>query len=153
MIPARIGPLTGGRRLVDEGVTAIASIFDDCLGHRPVREIFVLSFFLGFDNVTGEVASDMFHALIPAELAFEDSATEAAGASLRGLPPLHPAPIPHVFEAVLEDSPFLGIGIVGEERDRTWTRLGLVHTSMMLSEEILAIEVVVDSFVAGHTRI
>lgn len=95
------------------------------------------------------MASDVLHTFIPAAITFKDSATEATGASLRGLTFFDPATTSDILEAVFEESPILGIGITGGEWDRARTGLGFVHSSMMLGEEILSVEVIVDTFVAG----
>jgi len=99
------------------------------------------------------MAADVLHAFIPTAIAFKDSTAEATGASLGGLSLFHPAAIPDTFKAVLKGSPFLGISISGGEWDGTRARLGFVHSSMVLGKKILAVEVIVDTFVARNIGI
>jgi hypothetical protein len=99
-------------------MAAIANLFDNVLLKCPIREIFVLSFFLGFDDVTGKMATNMFHAFVPTALAFEDSATETASASTGRLSLLHPATVADFLKAFLKGSPILGIGMVGWRWER-----------------------------------
>jgi hypothetical protein len=92
-------------------VTAIAAVLDDTLQDGPVGEILIFSFFLGFDNVTREVTSNVLHTLIPRSFTLKDSATEAAGAALWGFALLHPAAGANLLQTVLESSPILVSGI------------------------------------------
>jgi hypothetical protein len=94
-------------------MTATAGVFDDAFGERPVGQVFVFAFFLGFDNVARKVTTDMFHALVPAPFTLEDSATEAASTSLWWSSLFDPASVPYLLKAVLECSPVLGISTVG----------------------------------------
>lgn len=93
------------------------------------------------------MSSDMFHALIPTAITFKDSAAKATGASLWGLALFNPAAVSYIFKAILEGSPVLGVGITGRKWYRTGARLRFVHSTMMLREKILSVEVVVDSLV------
>jgi hypothetical protein len=92
-----------------------AGIFDDAFCHSPVRKIFVFSFFLGFDDISREVAPNMLHTFIPAAFTFEDSATETTSAALGRLSLLYPASISHIFKTVLKSSPVLRVTGVGRE--------------------------------------
>jgi hypothetical protein len=130
-------------------VSPIPRILDDVLLKSPIRQIFVFALFFGLNNVTGEVAADMFHALIPTTFAFEDPSTEATSAASRWFSFLHPAALTNTFKTILKSTPILIASLTGSDGSRAGASLGLVHASMMLSEEILAVEVVVDTLMTG----
>jgi hypothetical protein len=94
-------------------MTTIPTVFDYALHNRPVGQILILTFFLGFNNVTRKMTSNMFHTFIPGTFAFKDSATEAASAALWWLALLHPASIANFFQTVLKGPPVLIPGITG----------------------------------------
>jgi len=136
------GPVEGADRLIGQDVAAVGGFFDDAFLETPVGEIFVFAlFFACLGEVTGVVATDVFHALVPAALTFEDSATEAAGAALRWFALLVPAAVADFFQAVLKGAPVLTVGVLDQRG------LGFVHASVVLGEEVLAVEVVVDLLV------
>lgn len=95
----------------------------------------------------------MFHAIIPAAFTFEDPTAKATGATLGRLSLLDPASLTNRFEAVFEGLPVCTRLLARREGARARSRLGLVHATVMLSEKIFAVEVVVDAFVARDTRV
>lgn len=134
-------------------MSASRAHLDDVLLHCPVGEVLVLTLFFSLDNVTREMASDMFHAFIPTALSFKDSAAEATSTPLRGLALFHPATTSHVLQTVFEQSPILGISVGGRKSSRARAGLGFVHSSMMLSKKVFAIEIIVDAFVTGNVGV
>jgi len=94
------------------------------------------------------MTTNVLHALVPAAFTFKGPATEPASAALGRLSLLHPTSVADIFEAILEGSPIFGISIVGGNGAEPGARFRLVHASMMLGEEILSIEVIVNSLVA-----
>jgi len=133
--------------LIDEDVSPIGGFLDDTFLQAPVGKILVFALFLaGFGKVARVVATNVLHALVPAALAFKDSTAEATSTTLRGLAFLVPAAIPNIFEAVLELTPVLAVGILNEGA-RTGTTFRLVHATMMLGKEVLAVKVIVDLLV------
>ncbi len=134
-------------------MSALSPVFDDALLQCPIGQVLILSFLFGFNDVSGEVATNVFHAIIPAALTFEDSAAEAASATLGRLTLLDPASLPNRFKTVLEGLPVGTRLLARSEGARAGSRLGLVHATMMLGEKILAVEVVVDTLVARDTRV
>jgi hypothetical protein len=99
------------------------------------------------------VAADVFHAVVPAAITFEDSAAEATGAALRRFSLLDPAALTDRFETVLEGLPVCTRLWTGCEGARAGTRFGLMHASVVLGEKILAVEVIVNALMAWYTRV
>ena len=154
-----MGYIRLGRRLtcawwlVSHNVSASARIFDDALLQCPVGQVLVFSLLFGLNNISGEMATNVLHAIIPAAFTFKDSATETAGAALGRFSLLNPATLTDGFKTVFKGLPICTGFLTGSKSARTRTGLGLVHATMMLSEEVFAVEVVVDALVSRNTGV